>query len=101
MGFLPSCDRDLRKWLQVASGKSSLHACCEGPLRIPFQAVLGPKSSSGAEPGSSGFLSSSDMVLRVPMEFPQESQASSHVETCKSAFLLNCNSSVRLPVELI
>ena len=33
----------------VASGKASLHASCKGPLRIPLQSVLGPKSSSGAK----------------------------------------------------
>ena len=53
----------------------------------------GPKSSSGAEAGTSGFLSSADMDLRVPMEFPQGSQASSHVETCKSALLSSWKSS--------
>ena len=35
----------------VASGKASLHTSYEGPLRIPLQLVLGPKSSSGAEAG--------------------------------------------------
>ena len=42
----------------VASGKSSLHASCEGPLGIPLQSVPGLKSSSEAEAGTSGFLSS-------------------------------------------
>ena len=60
----------------------------------------GLKSSSGAEAGTSGFLSSADMDLRVPMELPQGSQASSLVETCKSAFLSSFNRSVWLPVEL-
>ena len=67
---------------RVASGKSSLHACCEGPLGIPLQSVLGPRSSSGVESRTSGFLSSTDMDLWVPMEFPQGSQASSREETC-------------------
>ena len=80
----------------VASGKSSLHASCEGPLGIPLQSFPGSRSSSG----TSGFLSSADMDLSVPMEFQQGSQASSPVETCKSTFLSGCNSSVSLPMEL-
>ena len=52
---------------RVASGKSSLHASCEGPLKIPLQSVPGLKSSSEAEAGTSGFLSSADMDLGVPI----------------------------------
>ena len=33
----------------VASGKSSLHASCEGPLRISLQSMLGHKTSCGVE----------------------------------------------------
>ena len=84
----------------VASGKSSHHASCEGLLRIPLQLVPGPRSSSGAQAGTSGFLSSADMDLGHPMEFQQGIQALSRVETCKSAFLSSCNSIVKLPVEL-
>ena len=62
--------------------------------------VPGPRSSSGAEAGISGILSSADMDLRHPMEFQQGIQALSRVETCKSAFLSSCNSIVKLPVEL-
>ena len=98
MGFLPSCDRDLRKWLQVASGKSSLCESYKGPLWIPLQSVPGPRSSSEAEASNLGFLSSAE-YLGVPREFPQGSQASSRVETCKSAFLTSCNRRIRLPVE--
>ena len=64
------------------SENSSLQASREGPLRIPLQSLLGPKSSSGAEAATSGFLSSADMDLLVPMEFPQSSQASTRLETC-------------------
>ena len=73
---------------------------CQGPLRNPFQLLLGPMSSSGVEAGNLGFLSKADMDLEIPMEFQQGSQALSCVEICKSAFLSSCNSSVRLPVEL-
>ena len=52
---------------RVASGKSSLQASCKGPLRIPLQSVPGPRSSSGAEAGTSVVLSSADMDLKVPM----------------------------------
>ena len=65
----------------VASGKSSLHASCEGPLRIPLKLVPGARSSSRVDAGTSGFLFSADMDLEVPMEFQQGSQASSRVET--------------------
>ena len=57
----------------VASGMSSLHVSHELPLGIPLKSVLGPRSSSGAEARTSGFLSSADMDLGVPMEFPGES----------------------------
>ena len=48
--------------VRAASGKSSLHASCEGPLGILLQSVAGPRSSSGAEPRTSMFLSSVDKV---------------------------------------
>ena len=67
---------------RVSSGKSSLHASCEGSLGIPLQSVLGPRSSSVVAAGTSVFPSSADMNLGIPMEFQQVSQASSHVETC-------------------
>ena len=82
------------------SGKSSLHASCEGPLRIPLQLVQGPRSSSRVVARTSVFLSSAVVDLGIPMEFQQGSQASSHVETCKAAFISSCNTSVRHPVEL-
>ena len=85
---------------RVASGKSSLHASCDGLLRIPLQSVPGPRSTSVSEATTLGFLFSADMDLGVPMEFPQGSQASSCVEMRKSAFLQSCNSSVSLPGQL-
>ena len=84
----------------MASGNSSLHASCEGPLRIPLQPLLGSGSSSGVEAGISGLLSSADIDLGAPLEFPQGSQASSQVKTCKSIFLSSWKSSVWLPVDL-
>ena len=54
---------------RVASGKSNLHANCEGLFGIPLQSVLGLRSSSGADTGTSRFLSSADMDLGIPMEF--------------------------------
>ena len=54
---------------RVASGKSSLHVNCEGPLEIALQFVASSMSSSGIETGTSGFHSSADMDLSVPMEF--------------------------------
>ena len=62
--FFSSCGRKLRVFLEllqglqeptrVASGKSSLHVSCKGPLGIPLQSVPGPKSLSGGEPGTCG-----------------------------------------------
>ena len=54
---------------------------CEGTLGIPLQSLLWPRSSSGLEARTSGFLSSADMDLGVPIEFEQASQPSSRVET--------------------
>ena len=85
---------------QVAPGKSSLHARCEGTLAIPLHSVLHPRSLSGAENATSDYFSSADIDLGVSMEISQGNQASSRMETCKSAFLLSCNSRVALPVEL-
>ena len=54
---------------RVPSGKSSLHASCDGTLRIPLQSLPGSWSSSGVEAGTSGFLSSADIDFGVPLEF--------------------------------
>ena len=70
---LESYDRDLRDPLVGASGKSSLHASCTGPLGIPLQLLLQPRSSSTVEARTSGFFSSADMDLGVYLEFPQGS----------------------------
>ena len=86
-------------FISFASGKSSLHLGCEGPLGIPLQSVQEHRASSQFEAGTSGFLSSSDMDLWGPMEFEQGSQASSRVEIWNSASLSRCKRLVRLPVE--
>ena len=86
-----------RSW---GSGRSSLHMSHDGRLGIPLQSLLGPRSSSGVEARTSGFLSRADIDLGVSLGCPQSSQASSHVEPCKSALLSSRKSSVRLPVEL-
>ena len=99
-GFPLSYDGDFRDPAYVASGMSSLHASCEGPLQIPLPSVPDPRTSFGAEATNSGFPSRADRDLGVPMEFEQGSQASSFVETCKSTFLPICISRDRLPVEL-
>ena len=84
-----------------ASGRSSLHASSEGPLKIPLQSLPGLRSSSGVEAGTSGFLFKADMDLGVPLGHPHGSEASSRVEPCKSALLSSWKSSVSLPVRLI
>ena len=68
-GILLQLFRGTQGVSRVASGKSNLHASCKGPLRIPLQMMQGPRSSSGANAGTSVFLSSADMDLGVPMEF--------------------------------
>ena len=85
---------------RVASGKSSLHTSYEGCLGIPLWLHPGPRSSSGVEARTSGFLSRADMDLGISLEFPQGGLASSHVEICKSALLSSWKSSVRFPVGL-
>ena len=85
---------------RVASGKSSLHVSCEGPLGIPLQSVPRPRSSSGVEARTSGFLSRADIDLGVSLGCPQSSQASSHVEPWNSTLLSSRKRSVRLPVRL-
>ena len=97
---LSSYDGDLRDRLVGASGKSSLHARCEGLLGIPMLSLPDPRSSSSVDDGISGFLSRAYMDLGVPLGFPQGSQTLSRVETCVSALLSRWNSSVRLPVGL-
>ena len=97
-GFLSSCDTDLKP-TPVASGMSSPHSSCEGPLGIPLQSVQGHTASSQIEARTSGCLFSSDMDLGVPMEFQQGSQAPSRVEIWNSASLSRFQRGVRLPVE--
>ena len=98
LGFLSSCDGDLKP-AHVASGKSSLHSICDGPLGIPLQSVQGHRASSPVEARTSGFISSSGMDLGVSMEFEQGIQALSHGETWNSASLSRCKRGVMLPVE--
>ena len=98
LGFLSSCHVDLKPTC-VASGKSSLHLSCEGPLGIPLHSVQGHRASSRVEARTSGFLSSSGMDLRILMEFQHGSQGSSHVETWNSTSLSRFQRGVRLPVE--
>ena len=58
------------------------------------------RASSQVEPGTSGFLSISDIALGVSVELEQGSQASSCVEAWNSAFLSSCSWGVRPLVEL-
>ena len=99
MGFLSTYDGASGP-ARVGSGKSNVHAICEVPLGIPLQSLKGPRSSTGAEVRTSGFLSSADMDLGVPMEFQQGNQASTRSERWKAVGLSTCQNSIRLPVEL-
>ena len=91
--------RGLQGPAHVASGMSSPHSSCEGPLGIPLQSVQGHTASSQIEARTSGCLFSFDMDLGVPMEFQQGSQAPSRVEIWNSASLSRFQRGVRLPVE--
>ena len=72
----------------------------EGPLGILLQSLPGPRSSSGFEAGTSGFVSRADMDIGIPLGCPEWSEVSSRVEPCKSAPLSSQKISVRLPVKL-
>ena len=58
------------------------------------------RASSQVEPGTSGFLSISDIALGVSVELEQGSQASSCVEAWNSACLSSCSWVVRPLVKL-
>ena len=83
VGFLSSYDRDLRDPLL---GLRNVHSPCKSQgSRWDFSAVaVVPRSSSGVETGTLGFLSRADMDLGVPLWCAQWNQASSCVEPCKS-----------------
>ena len=100
LGFPLRLQCGLQETAREASGKFSLHASCVGPLGIPLQSLLGPRSSSVGDSRTSGFLCCARMDLGFPLEFPQGSQASSRVETCKSTLLSSWKSIVRLTVGL-
>ena len=82
------------------SRRFSLQASREGPFRLPLQSLLEPRSSSGVEAGTSGFLCRADMHLRVSLGPPLGSQDSSCVEPCKFIPLSSLKRSVRPPVGL-
>ena len=82
---------------RVASGKSSLYARCEGPLRIPLQSVLGlcphlelrpePQGSSPVLTWISGFLWSFNRVVRPHLMWRHASPLSSRAGKTVSGFL--------------
>ena len=80
---------------RVASGKSSLHVSCEGPLRIPLQSVPRPRSELRPEPqGSSrvliwtsGFLWSFNRGVRPRLMWIHGSPLSSRAVKVVSGFL--------------
>ena len=100
LGSLSIYDGDLRDPLLRDSGTSSLHASFEGPLGIPLQSLPGPRSSSGVEAGTSGFLSRANMHLGVSLGPPLGSQDSSRVEPYKFILFSSLKRSVPPPVRL-
>ena len=79
--FFSSCGRvplELKRGHQgpapVTSRRSSLHGSHEGPLGIPLQSLLRPRSSSAVEARMLGFLSWGDMDLRDTLGHPQGSK---------------------------
>ena len=83
-----------------ASGRSSLQASWEGPLRIPLQLLPGPRFSSGFEVGTSGFLSRADNDLGDPLGHPQGSQGLVSCPAMQVHSPLEQENSVRHPVWL-
>ena len=84
--FLSSYDVDLRDPLVWPLKVQSPYKV-EWGSQDSLQNQPGPRSSSGVEAGTSGFLASADMDLGVLLEFPQGSHSSSCVKTCKSGLL--------------
>ena len=70
----------------------------DGRLGIPLQSLLGPRSSSGVEARTSGFLSMANMDLWFLWGVHRGVRASSHMVPCKTALLLTWKSSVSFPV---
>ena len=62
---LSGYDGDLRDPLVGASGTSSIHERCEGPLRISLPSLPRLRSFCVGKAGNSGFLSRADMDLGV------------------------------------
>ena len=115
LGFLSSCDGDLKPAC-VASGKSSLHSSCEGPLGIPLQSVRGigphlelrlePQGASPVLTWISGFLWSFNRGVRprlmwrhgnLPLEISKRCQASCRGNTGFWGFFSRCHPAVTPP----
>ena len=83
----------------VGSGKSSLHASCEGLLGIPLQSVLGPSSQLELRPEPqhssprltwiSGFLWSLKGRVRPRLTWRHAGLLSSQAVKVMSGFLLS------------
>ena len=82
------------------SRRFSLHTSRKGPFRIPLQSLPEPRSSSGVEAGTSGFLSRANMHLGVSLGPPLGSQDSSRVEPYKFILFSSLKRSVPPPVRL-
>ena len=84
---LSTYDMNLRKPLWWPQERPVTMRVAQGPLGIPLETMLGPKTFCGVGVGNGGFLSSADMDLGVLLESPQESQSSSQEGACTCAFL--------------
>ena len=101
---------------RVASGKSSLHSSCEGPLGIPLQSVRGigphlelrlePQGASPVLTWISGFLWSFNRGVRprlmwrhgnLPLEISKRCQASCRGNTGFWGFFSRCHPAVTPP----
>ena len=98
LGFLLSCDGDLRDPL-VASEKSGLFSSCEGLVGIPLEWLLANRAMFRGQSVNSIFLSSGDRDLGLPVKVQLGSQAVSGVEAWNAAFLWSCKRGVRPPVK--
>ena len=128
MGFLSSCDRDLRNLssclrevkspfklrgvrgiaLESLQENRALSCIwrenswcflrCSRKLWAPLELRRGPQGASHVASGKSGLLSSCEGFLRMPLELLQQNTASSRVKVCNSGLLSNCHRYLRVPI---
>ena len=77
LGFLSSCDRDLRDPLLLPRGNQASFQAARGHIGISLELLQWNRASFCVEAGNSVLLSNCTRDLRIPIEFQKGSQASS------------------------